>query len=516
MSTTDLEPGLPIQAIDFRPFEIGKLAELLALKPPPLTQQALKQFEYIEKYLGTLECKSVAIERHYIDKDHIEDHAIFYSKSLYPYPNYCQRVHFFAVPAEAASNEVKRLAHGARKKSASEYSKECLRFSHESYLGFAVVKPLPGCPVGRTILRSLPDGDDDGITRRFPCTRISKIHFAGIELTIKGLVFQQQDTGVSACATTAIWSALHKMRDFEEVEAATPAQITMMAARYALPFGRAMPSEGLSIDQMCMAVQELGISPNLFRVKNFPTARAYLYSATDSGIPSVLILQDSKSDRRHAVTVAGMKLRSPHAETLVIQGQDDEAGDLLALYVHDDRLGPYLRADVYDQGPALVLEIRLEYEKEPRAEKWTLSHILVPMHGKIRLSFGAMRKVTVGDLVPRLHSARASRRIADANSPVTFSNRIIRPQAYTEELLRNPDIGFGSVDVLRSRVPFSRYVGIVRMRASFTAPVDVLMDTTSTLRNIICLGVLPFETNGNCRGLATTLAESLGCPLLIP
>lgn len=513
----NLEPSLPIQTIGFHRFKVGKLAELLELKPPPLTRQALRQFEYIEKYLVTLKCKSVAIEQHYIDKDSIEDHAIFYSKSLFSYPNYCRRVHFFTIPADAASNEVTKLAHSARKRSESEQSAACLRFSNEHYLGFAVIKPLPGCPVGRTILRSLPDGNANGLTRRFSCTRVSRIHFAGIELTIRGLVFQQQDTGVSACATTAIWCALHKMRDFEEVVAATPAQITMMAARYTLPFGRAMPSEGLSMDQMCVAVQELGISPNLFRVTDFSTSRAYLYSATDSGIPSVLILRDSSGNRRHAVTVAGMKVRSPHVETLLVSGQDDEAGDLQALYVHDDRLGPYLRADVFEEEQSFELKIQLEYAKQPRAEKWTLTHILIPMHNKIRLSFGGLRKITVGSLVPRLHSARVSRGIVvNAHGPVTFSNRIIRPQSYIEELLRNPDIGLDSMDVLRSTVPFSRYVGIVRMHASFTAPIDVLLDTTSTLRNIVCLGVLPYKVKGNSLGLASSLADSLGCPLLIP
>jgi len=40
------------------------------------------------------------VEQHYIDRDHIEDHSVFYSKSLYPYPNFCCRVHFFSLGKE--------------------------------------------------------------------------------------------------------------------------------------------------------------------------------------------------------------------------------------------------------------------------------------------------------------------------------------------------------------------------------------------------------------------------------
>src|SRR5262249_7080970 len=152
--------------------------------------------------------------------------------------------------------------------------------------------------------------------RRFEAIRDYSVHLLGTELSVRGLGFQQQDQGVSACATTAIWSSLQKLRDFEDVAAATPAQITANASRYALPFGRSLPSEGLSLDQMCQGIHALGISPNLVRVESFRQARSIIFAAAISGIAPILIVRRA-SGARHAVAAAGVKLRRKHQVTIV-------------------------------------------------------------------------------------------------------------------------------------------------------------------------------------------------------
>src|SRR6266481_2344218 len=57
---------------------------------PPL------QLTYLGRYLSQMGCKSVVIEDHYVDRDYIDDVALFYSRSLRAYPNYCYRLHFFS------------------------------------------------------------------------------------------------------------------------------------------------------------------------------------------------------------------------------------------------------------------------------------------------------------------------------------------------------------------------------------------------------------------------------------
>jgi hypothetical protein len=280
----------PQQDIAFHAFRGMDFTELLGLAPAiGLSSDPFRQLRYLQSYLAKIGCGSVAVEAHYIDRDHMEDHSVFYSRNLYPYANSCRRLHFFRGddPDETKRAILALLSKNHRNR--DEFRLRCRQFSNARYLGFSVIKPLSGSPVGRTVL--IPFPESDGTAKRlFPCTREYRGHFCGVELTVRGLAFQQQDVGVSACATTALWSALSKVRDLEEIGAATPVQITGLASRYNLMHGRAMPSEGLSLDQMCQAVQAIGVSPDLIKVydqllpdqKFAAVARGCLHAATTS------------------------------------------------------------------------------------------------------------------------------------------------------------------------------------------------------------------------------------------
>lgn len=85
--------------------------------------------------------------------------------------------------------------------------------------------------------------------------------------------------------------------------AATPAQVTARASRFALPFGRSLPSEGLSIDQMCQAIHAFGVSPNLVRLlpNRFARARSIIHASAISELSPILIIQSAKTNDRQAV-----------------------------------------------------------------------------------------------------------------------------------------------------------------------------------------------------------------------
>ena len=160
-------------------------------------------------------------------------------------------------------------------------------------------------PVGRTVF-SMSAESGKGHTRKFHCACDYDPHLLGLRLSVTGLAFQQQDLGVSACATTALWTSLQRARQLEQSANATPAQITMRASQFALPFGRPMPSEGLSLDQMCQAVQSLGCTPSLHRAESFEVTRGLVFSSVSSGISPVLIMDLPGEDISHAVAVAGI------------------------------------------------------------------------------------------------------------------------------------------------------------------------------------------------------------------
>ncbi len=206
MDAQKLAKTLPEQKIEFLPF--SSLSELLQLEEPPLMRDGFPQLNYIERYLRKAKppCLSVIIERYYIDRDFIQDFSAFYSTSLYAYPNWCQRIHFFPIASNQVRRELKKLSQlGAETgvaDSSGAFQKACRDFSEKYYMGFSVIKPLLGSPVGRTVLRHYDPDAGRGLLRKFNCTRHYQVHLLGIDLTVCGLVFQQQDVGVSACATT--------------------------------------------------------------------------------------------------------------------------------------------------------------------------------------------------------------------------------------------------------------------------------------------------------------------------
>ncbi len=508
----DVTPS-PTQRIAFTPFGTVPLEETLQLAVPPFVQatNALRQLRYIQGYAAELACKSLVIEPNYIDRDYMEDHSVFYSKSLYPYPNCCRRIHFFREDVARLREQLQRIVGVGIREGEDAYRQACRDFSERAYLGFSVIKPLSGSPVGRTVLRcypEIPQNPADSSRRDFAGTRMYTVHLLGVELSVRGLAFQQQDIGVSACATTAVWSALQKMRDHEDIAPVTPAQITSLAGKYSLPFGRAMPSEGLSIDQMCQAVQAVGVSPNVFRGDRTNDTRGYLYSAVKSGLAPVLVLE--KGNNYHAVTAVGMKIRIPHQQSLVAPLIDDVAGDMLALYVHDDRHGAYLRANLAnaDGIPTLLLPAR---HPTQGTETWTVTHVLVPIHSKIRLSLAVLRQLAL-QLVARMHQVREA---IEKDLPpgliqdpmIAFESWIVRATKYVESaFLGTQDLPPQRISDFCERVTMARYLGVVRLTASYFDPIDVLIDTTSTEKNPHFLGVFAPRSSAP---LANRLAERL-------
>jgi len=504
----------PQPSVEFHRFGEAPLVKLLGLERthglslPEQPKDPFRQLAYIEKYLSDQEiaCRSVLVERYYIDRDHMEDHSVFYSRSLHAYENWCQRVHFFSEEPDFVESELARLLQVGR----ARFESECSNFSKKYYCGFSVIKPLSGSPVGRTVLLPYGPTKSDSSLRDFPCVRPYKAHVLGVELTVHGLGFQQQDLGVSACATTAIWSSLQQFRAFEDIGTAMPAQITKLASQHALPFGRSMPSEGLSVDQMCMAIEGLGMAPSLLRASQFETARSYIYSATRSGFTPVLILKMKEAPPLcHAVAVVGLNVRTqrPFGSFIgnVQAGTDDQSVKLIGLYVHDDRNGPYLRANI-KMGPKNQLLLTTDVMRDGRfVEEWELTHVLIPSYSKIRLSFSGLRTVALG----LSQAVNAFRQVAlqlsgpeastedDRNAgavpdlTVVFETWIQRCHSYNEDLIFNEN-GVENETIKRflTTLHLPRYLGVIRLSAPFFGIIDVLVDTTSTLSNLHFVGIV--------------------------
>src|SRR5690606_22501303 len=77
-----------------------------------------------------------------------------------------------------------------------------------SYLGFVVIRPLDVAPFGRTVLAWYENREAHSI-RITPALRKYTCNVLGVRLNVDGIPWQQQDRGVSACATIALWSMFH-------------------------------------------------------------------------------------------------------------------------------------------------------------------------------------------------------------------------------------------------------------------------------------------------------------------
>ena len=128
----------------------------------------------------------------------------------------------------------------------------------------------------------------------------------------------------------------------------TPAQITEAATRYYLPGGRALPSEGLTVNQLCEAIRASGLAPIVIPATSPEIDRAQLLGYMRSGLAPVLAAETLSTREGHAVCAVGVKIGAVKPQTDMSLAYRDGATALEGLYLHDDRLGPYASADIYN------------------------------------------------------------------------------------------------------------------------------------------------------------------------
>jgi len=498
--------GLVYPTTDIRIYPFPGSLDPLFPKPQGLIENEWPptQVRYLGIYLGQLGCKTILIEGHYMDRDYVDDVALFYSRSLRSYPNYCQRLHFFseAFDQDAWHSLVINVA--SRGKAAT--------FLQDSYLGFCVVKPLPGSPLGRTVLPTLGPVAQSGAQRSFGAVRPYQVHLAGFDLHVTGLVFQQQDQGVSACATTALWSAMHNVTKAEGLTVMTPAEITEAASRYALPTGRALPSEGLTIQQICEATRAAGLQPVLIPSVSLDHDRAQLLAYLSSGFAPVLALQPlSGTGVGHAVCAVGLKIDQVQPQTNPSLHFKDRATSVTGLYIHDDRLGPYAAAELVpwtaDNGKVRTAVFIRWPDADIPVEQSYLQAIIVPVPSKLRMSLTRIRALAHG--------------LVEAAAVLfpEFTDRIVfncRYQLRNDYLPRAIEFGLSESGLydLQCKTVLSRFVGLIEITNEEEPLFDILLDATETLANPSALGIvrrqgLPAKYLPDLKNIALQLAARM-------
>lgn len=287
------------------------------------------QTEYLYNYLSNLGCKSILMESDYIDRDYLEDYSRYYVKCFTRYGERSARLHFFSSDID----------HESFTEMLDEYTESTRQELNDAYLGFIVIKPLPKTFIGKSCFKvypSITQSDSKQVLQRK-----YKISLFGVPLELNTVAFQEQDKVVSACATTSIWTALQALdkKDLRQIPSCS--EITLAAINHVNDSSNSFPNKGLSNKQILRALDIYGFKNHKINVdtKQVDGKEAFIstiQSYIRSQLPIIMGTEvyDIEADKvikrdGHAVTVLGF------------DGSD-------AIYIHDDRVGPFAKATLYD------------------------------------------------------------------------------------------------------------------------------------------------------------------------
>jgi hypothetical protein len=262
----------------------------------------------------------------------------------------------------------------------------------DGYLGFVVVKPLPQTIIGRTCLITYPA---DGGRRSFPILRNYPVNLFGFTLSVASLAFQEQDTVVAACATSALWSCFQGTGKLFQHAIPSPVEITKAATDHvpeSLPANsaRALPNSGLTATQMALAIRNVGLEPYIAKTTSPYNLNSILYAYLRCKIPPILAfhLYDLVGGAEaqmgaHAVAVTGFSTGIPDPTPFGPSGFLLRATRIDKIYAHDDQVGPFARMEhVFATRPYLATSWQGQGHVEARP--WFL---LLPLYHKIRIPF---------------------------------------------------------------------------------------------------------------------------------
>ena len=283
----------------------------------------------IIRHLRVLGAKSYVLEDRYIDRDYSAEYWNFYSRTFQDHDRHCKRVHFF-------SGDISPLL---QRPLSSNRRRQIQDVTSRTYCGFCVIRPLSIAPIGRTVLKGrVRDGFNMEAT--VTCRADFHANLLGVDLTVTGASFVQQDERVGACAQVAIWTGMRHMHARYNYNWVSVADITRFAKpttfreTFSLPAG----SDGLTSERMIRAISEAGYQPLCFER---PHIGRKVLPYVESGIPVILGLNIPGGALGHAVTIVGRVFAKKDNPT-------NEAIDYVPAYiVHDDQSGPYRWLPMY-------------------------------------------------------------------------------------------------------------------------------------------------------------------------
>jgi len=341
--------------------DVEKLREIVGIgKALSYAPYSLLEYLLSPKEGGsTPACKSIIVENRYYDKDHSDAFSKFYCKSFRDVSRECIRLHFFSsrIPVDAILDLKKKIKY---------------------YLGFCVVRPFPSRTIGRTVIVRLRDKP----ALEFPtCKGKFSVNIAGSSMTIEGPAFIEQDALVSACASASIWMSTTTMANRYNLYGSSTAKITINANQQLLS-QRAMPSAGLTYEQIMQALDTMNYSPVLIDEPDRDEMLHSIYTYVESEIPPILLCNTVRGN--HTLVAIGHGYQFPIDNPKVTEAKWPRKRSLFFVrssawiphyLIHDDQHGIYRKLTPIEPDPELLLSrIRDNYGdidiSNIRLDKW--------------------------------------------------------------------------------------------------------------------------------------------------
>lgn len=463
------------QRLDVRCVPFSKEALQAEIRRASLAMEGIAptQVRYLGSYLSHEEARArtILVETPYVDRHYLEEYTQYYATTLRPPSSKATRLHFFGndlSDADFAELTV-RAADGG-------FAEVCRELSSH-YLGFTVIRPLPDAPIGRTVLATFQSADRCYTLPPHPY----RVHLCGLNLSVCGVPFQQQEQAVGACATTAVWSALAQVMRQDGGRAPTPFAVTEAATRHWLSDRIFPAASGLKNEQILEAIRQFGYAPLFFE----PKLKTELFALAvkcylRSGIPVILKVHYESSDEAHAVTVVGFRESGSLIEYRAKEGLSFTLNShgLSRLYIHDDRLGPYARGEwrVCDKGFIKLRFLPGEHGYEEFCQEACVEAAMVPLYPKIRLSAQDLVGFA-GELLPmfRVIVGPASRDQLNIDLRFCLAGDCL-------ELLYKSLIPAARFAIFARQAVLSRYIGLITYLVADQVVAYIICDSTDMHR----------------------------------
>lgn len=438
-------PGEPGLVVDLRvPGALGELLTRYGAARPRVLANVLA-------HAYGLGAQMAVIEYRYLDADYRNEHSRFYSGTFRRYPSIAHRIHFFstAPPAELDDEDVPAM------------------FPPDAYLGFCVVRPVSGAPVGRTML---PPPDE--LAPYVSCQSEDHVNLFGTPLRIRGVPFMAQDAQLSVCAHASLWIVARYHTERFGAPKFLPSDIADVVPA-AVGLGRPTPSLGLTIHQMLEASRLIGLPCLLYDIQRSAAAKESMYSLTcrylNSGIPVII------AGGGHAFTLIGYQPYRSH-----------DGSKLIRYIRQDDEVGPYQvvnnpNLDDYHPWKYLIVPLPTKiYVSGEKAEALGRERIL-----------STLRSISSSDASTLLHRIETGE--VKVRTTVTLSNDF-----KSGLLKRGLD---ATATAIYQRMPMSRWIWVVELTEVADRDVgapcvvaEAVVDATDHLRDLHVLAWRVLDT----------------------